>query len=661
MKFFKKKRENIIDKVINKKQKRKINISLFWVFWILFLEFVYRYFIIGNIFNINSLYVILFSIPWIIIFSTLGTLFNEKINKIVNIILLLCVTIVTLAQIVYYNFYDSIFSFFSLTTGTGQVMQFWSMIIEVIIRIWYIFAIILIPLILFLIFNSRLFNYKRIKLVSGIVNIVIFILACGGIFLSIYYSNDDIYSLKRLILKTHAPMLTINQTGLLSMEAIDVYRYTFGFEEEIISVSNDDEVILDNTKEYNIYDIDYESLINNSAGTLNSMHRYFSNVEPTEKNKYTGLFKNKNLIFITAEGFDAIALDENITPTLYKIANNSFVFTNYYQPLFPVSTSDGEYMNLVGLIPKEGVWSFYKSSKISMPLGFGNMFKKAGYTSYGFHDHNYKYYDRHLSHPNIGLTYIGCGNGLQKLMNCKHWPNSDVEMMDATIGYYLNDEKPFATYYMTVSGHLNYNFGGNNMAYRNKDAVSDLSYSTAVKAYLATQIEFDKAMEKLINYLDEAGKLEDTLIVVSPDHYPYGLKKSEMNEISQTDRSDKFENYHTTLIMYNPSIEKTVINKTVSSIDILPTIYNLYGLNFDSRLLMGTDIFSEKEGIVILSDRSWITDKGKYNSVNGTFISTTDEEVTQDYINSINDIVNQKFSMSALILDNNYYSTLGIE
>ncbi len=641
--------------------KRKIIIHFWWIFWILFLEFIYRYFIVGNIININTLYIILFSVPWIIIISLLTTLFNEKVNRVLSIIMTCALTVIFLAQIVYFNFYDSIFSFFSLTTGTTQVLHFWKMIIEVIIRIWYVFLLVLVPFILFIIFHNKIFSFKRIKKSVLIIDLVTFIISIGGIYLLIVNGDNGVYSLKRLLFGTHAPMLTINKTGLLSMEAIDLYRYSFGFEEEVIETTPED-VILDKEKEYNVYDIDFDKLISETTdSTLLNMDKYFSSVTPTEKNKYTGLFKDKNLIFITAEGFDTVALDQNVTPTLYKMANSSYVFTNYYQPLFPVSTSDGEYMNIVGLIPKEGVWSFYRSSKISMPLGFGNMFKKYGYTSYGFHDHNYKYYDRHLSYPNIGLDYIGCGNGLQKKMNCSHWPNSDDEMMDATVGYYLYQDKPFATYYMTVSGHLNYNFSGNNMAYRNKSAVSGLSYSTAVKAYIAAQKEFDKAMEKLLNYLSDAGKLEDTLIVISPDHYPYGLKKTELNEVSTIDRTDKFENYHTTLIMYNPSIEKTVIDKYVSSIDLLPTVYNLYGLDYDSRLLMGADIFSESDGLVILSDRSWITNKGTYNSVSGKFTNKTGEEVSQEYIDGINDKVNKKFSMSSLILDTNYYSKIGIK
>ncbi len=645
--------------------KSKFKIILWWSFLIIYLEIIYKFFIMKDLLTTNTFSVVLFSIPWIIIFTIITSIFNEKVNKILTIVFSFLIILITLAQIVYYNFYNSMFSFLSLTTGTGQVMQFYVMIASVIARIWYIFAIILIPYILFLIFKNKLFDFKKNNLKFLISYLLIFILSFLGIVLVINKNNEGFYSLKRLIFKTHAPMLTIDKTGLFTMEMIDIERYIFGFNEEIyseqINVNNEEEKVPEAKIEYNTTDIDFDKLINDETDDkIKSMHVYFKNTVPSNKNEYTGMFKDKNLIFITAEAFDTIAIDEKLTPTLYKIANNSFIFKNYYQPLYPVSTSDGEYMNLNSLIPKEGVWSFKQTSKISMPYGIGNMFNKEGYVSYGFHNHNYNYYDRQKSHKNIGLKYYGCGNGLEKKMNCKHWPNSDKEMIDATTSYYIDKDK-FMTYYMTVSGHLNYNFSGNNMAYRNKNKVKNLKYSTAIKAYLATQIELDKSIEKLLQVLEEKGKLNDTLIVIAPDHYPYGLTTKQMNEISTIDRNDKFEKFHTTLIMYNPNIEKTVVDKVISSLDILPTIYNLYGLTFDSRLLMGRDIFSNNEHIVILSDRSWITDKGKYNSVTKEFTSTTNEEIEEDYIDRINMIVNQRYGMSSLIIDNNYYKKIGIE
>lgn len=638
--------------------KKKINIFYWWVFWILFLEYIYRIFIIKDFLNINTLIVTVFSFIYITLFSFVTNVFCEKANKIITVFLTIIITFFTLAQIVYYNFYNSIFSFYSLTTGTGQVLHFWSMIVEVIVRIWYIFALILIPVILFIIFNNKIFEYKRNKgiiLYTFIIGLIVSMLSSYVLIKK--YDKGQLYSLNNLIYKTHAPMLTINKTGLLTMEVIDIYRYFFGFEENF-DIKKDEVKNVSKKIEYNKLDIDFDKLIEESNDeTIKSMHEYFSSLTPSEKNKYTGMFKGKNLMFITAEAFDTIAIDENITPTLYKIANNGFIFNNYYQPLYPVSTSDGEYMNVMSLIPKEGVWSFYKTSKNYMPFGIGNMFKKLDYNTYGFHNHNYNYYHREKSHTNIGLTYYGCGNGLEKKMNCKHWPNSDFEMIKATTPYYLNDDKPFMTYYMTVSGHLNYNFSGNNMASRNKSKVKNLNYKDSIKAYYATQIEFDKAIEELLNELEESGKLDDTLIVIAPDHYPYGLTTKDMNTVSRIDRTDKFENYHTSLIMYNPKIENKVVDKVISGIDILPTIYNLFGIDYDSRLLMGSDIFSNTEHIVILSDRSFITSKGKYNSITGEF---SNPNVSKEYIDNINKIINEKFKMSSLILEKDYYKELGI-
>ena len=170
----------------------------------------------------------------------------------------------------------------------------------------------------------------------------------------------------------------------------------------------------------------------------------------------------------------------------------------------------------------------------------------------------------------------------------------------------------------------------------------------------------------MINKLKEKGKLDDTVIVISPDHYPYGLKTSELNEISDTDRSDKFEMFHTSLILYNSEIEENVkVTKYVSSIDVLPTIYNLFGIKYDSRLLMGRDALSDAEGLVILSDRSFINEFGSYNSITGKYTKFK-EDVSNDYIEKLNHEVYQRFTMSSLLLYEkngvylDYYRKLGL-
>ena len=635
--------------------KNKINNIFWWSFLIIYLEIIYKIFVIGNLFTINTLTVLIFSIPWILLISFISSLFNEKVNKIINIVLTIAIVILTLAQIVYYNFYFSIFSLFSLTAGGGgQVIQFVSYIIKVILRIWYIFLIVLIPVILYLILNKKVFKYNKISLKKALFYLLGFNLSFISIIISINISSEP-YPLKKLLFETHAPMLTINKTGLLTMEAIDVYRYFNGFDEKInyYDINNNDY----KSEEYNVMNINFNKLISKETdNTIINMHNYFKNVKPTPKNEYSGLFKDKNIIYIVAESLDTIAIDEELTPTLYKMANNSFVFNNYYQPLYPISTLDGEYMLLSSLIPKEGVWSLYDSSNNSMPFTYGNSFKKNGYTTYAFHNNVYNFYHREEAYPNIGFNYLACGNGLEKNMNCNNWPNSDLEMIESTKNLFINNDK-FASYYMTFSGHLIYNFKENSMSIKNKDSVENLNYSKDVKAYLSANIELDKSLEELLKELEKNNKLNDTLIVISPDHFPYGLTGKEINEKSEFDRNNKFELYHTSLIIYNPNIEKTVIDKTVSGIDVLPTILNLFGIEYDSRLLMGRDIFSDEEHIVILSDRSWITDVCSYDSLTN---KCTNGYSDKEYINRINKIVNERISLSSLIIDKDYYSKLGI-
>ncbi len=650
--------------------KKKLPLVIYFSFLIIYLELVYKVFVLNNVFSINSLTIILFSIPFIMINTILCSLFSNKVNRGISIILSLFLTFIFISQYVYYLFYDSIFSVYSVKEGTGQVFgEFFNAIVKMVSDNVLSIIILLMPFILFLIFGKKIFSFNKGKKSLAIESISLLVFIIVSI-ITVIFNDKGMYSLKNVYTKTHAPMITINKVGLLSMECLDLERYLFGFKEKLYNVKPSESNKGDDIEEvkYNVLDIDFDKLISEEKDDMvKSMHEYFKSVMPTKQNEYTGIFKGKNLIFITAEGFDKIAVDKELTPTLYKLVNNGFVFENYYQPLFSVSTSDGEYMVMNSLIPKEGVWSFYRSSNIYMPFGLGNVFKREGYSPVNaYHDHTYTYYSRDESHPNLGFDkYVGCGNGLEKLMNCKVWPESDIEMIDATINDYIDSDK-FMTYYMTVSGHLNYTFSGNSMSYKNRELVKDLSYSEHIKAYLAANIELDRALEKLLIYLEDNKKLDDTVIVISPDHYPYGLKTSELNEISDTDRSDKFEMFHTSLIIYNSEMKENVkVSKYVSSIDVLPTVYNLFGIEYDSRLMMGRDALSDSEGLVMLSDRSFINENGSYNSITGEYKSFK-SDVSNEYVDNMNYEVYQKFTMSSLLLYEkngvylDYYRKLGL-
>lgn len=626
---------------------------------LLYLELIYHLFIF-NSFKLKHIFLItIFTVLSTIFIDLITSLFTKKVNKWLMIIINCFLSVLFIAQIINYRFYGNVISIYSIIHG-GQVFGFLSAIFSVLWQNIICVILLLIPIPLYIIFNKKIetdnLSWKVILKKNGLL-IIVFILSL----LSLQTDKKEIYSAKNLYYYRHAPLETVKKLGMLTTLRLDLERTITGFEENLTKVTdlNLPEVKEDTKNEdkikYNIEDIDFLKLVEEETKTeIKNIHYYMANETPTKQNKYTGMFKDKNLIVITAEAFSPIAVNEALTPTLYKLVNQGFTFTNFYSPIYYVSTSDGEYVSLTSLLPKESVWSFYKSSKNYLPYVYGNVFKNLGYETYAFHDGQYKYYDRNLSHPNMGYKYMACGNGLEKLMNCKKWPQSDLEMINATFDMYSNEEK-FVAYYMSISGHLEYNFYGNNMANKNKALVADTEYSDKIKAYIACQIELDKALEELINKLKEKDILDDTVIVLSADHYPYGLTNDDINSVTPLEDS-KFDIHKNNLIIWSNTMKKNIkIDKIAESLDILPTILNLFGINYDSRLLIGKDILSDTDGLVILNDRSWITKYGKYNASTQKFTSLTEEEIPENYVNKINEIVANKFVISKNILDTNYY------
>lgn len=405
----------------------------------------------------------------------------------------------------------------------------------------------------------------------------------------------------------------------------------------------------------NVLDIDFSSLAAAEKNKeVKTLHEYFASEEYTLKNEYTGMFEGYNLIYITAEGFAPYAMQEGLTPTLLKMANEGFVFKNYYAPLWMTSTIDGEFVNCTGLLP-DRFYSLRRMIGHDMRFCFGHMFGELRYQTRAYHNHSYTYYDRDETHPSMGYVYKGRGNGLDVK---NQWPGSDLEMMELSVPEYIGTE-PFHTYYMTVSGHMDYNFGGNRMAAKNKSVVADLPYSDMAKAYIACNYELEKALTYLIEQLEAAGVAERTVIALATDHYPYGLEKEVIDELVGHEVEEIFELYKSTLIIWSPSMEEPVeVDKYCTAIDIVPTLANLFGLPYDSRLYMGKDILSTSEGLVMFQDKSFITDRVMYHAATGNVTYLTDEELPEDYVKIMKQVVKNRFKISKGIIDLDYYSYL---
>ena len=635
---------------------KKLNLLIYYILFIVYEELVFSC-IIFKTFPASFGLIILFSIPIAIVLNLITSVFKPKVNKIITYIITIALIIIFGAQIVYYSMYEAIISFFSMMHG-GQVTEFMEVIIDVVLRNWYGILLFIIPLIILIILSKKkviTFEKNSIKQIAIKITSVLIIQLIALLCVN-FINTDDMYSNKNLYYNIHVPKVTANRMGLLTTMRLDLQRFIFGFEEKL-SVQTNAIPKEEEKDSYNITYIDFDKLIKNEEdNTIKEMHEYFSSQEASKKNKYTGMFKDKNLIVLVGESFSSLAIREDLTPNLYKLYKEGFQFDNFYTPIFPVSTADGEYITDTSLIPKEGVWSFLRVAGNYMPYSYANVFEKQGYSSNAYHNHTATYYERDKYIETMGYnSYLAVGTGLEDRMDTSNWPNSDYEMVKTTVDDYINNEK-FMAYYMTVSGHMNYTKIGNMMVYRNWDQVKDLPYSNKAKGYLAANIELDKAVGELLSRLEQAGKLEDTVIVISGDHYPYGLTLGEINELSTFERDDKFEKFRMPFLIWSGSMKGPIkVEKIGSSLDVLPTVLNLFGAEFDSRLLMGRDILSDSDPIVIFSDRSFITDKGRYNSLTEQFMPNEGVTEEEGYVDKINTIIYKKYQMSRLILENDYY------
>ena len=420
---------------------------------------------------------------------------------------------------------------------------------------------------------------------------------------------------------------------------------------------------------YNSYDLDFAQLAAEEAVShIASVHAYVASVPASRQNEYTGLFAGKNLILITAEAFSSQVIDPELTPTLYRLANEGIRFTDYYHPLWGCGTTGGEFANLLGLVPFNGTTVMMETVEQYMLLTMGNQLQRQGYTSSAFHNNDHTFYDRHKTHVHLGYDrFFACGTGMEELLTGSGWPKSDLEMFEATIPEYL-DKTPFSLYYMTVSGHSPYS-KDNMVVARNYDLVKDLPYSEPVKCYIAANLELEFAMASLIRNLEEAGIADDTVIVISTDHYPYGLDSSatwgdgrnyaaELMGVKNLTEQIRDKN---SLIIWSGCVEDMdiVVDTPVSALDILPTLSNLFGLEYDSRLLIGRDVFSETDALVFWPlSYSWKTEKGYYNGLEAKFTPAEGVEVDESYVQSINALVKNKIVFSRAVQNYDYYNLI---
>lgn len=616
-------------------------------------------------------YILLYSIAWGLFGFLLTSFLRPKANRFIRKVLILLLAIPYITEYFIYRQFKIFWSpaevWFAMRTSlSGNIGTIFRLMFNSNGLVHIIFF--LVPFLLYVAFVQYWDKARRVKAGRRLHTLAVICLLFFVTWLLVLVNGEY----RRNYSTEYTFHNAVTHFGLLTADRLEVRNDLFGgklkFEQEpAAEVTSNTTTASDLTEEItrNALDINFGALAESASGIEKELDLYLTTQTASAENDFTGLFKGKNLIVISAESFHGDLIDKNLTPTLYRLANSGITFADYYVPATSGSVG-GEYALLFGMYPMDGASSLPETSAHHNVLTIGSMLTRMGYWGKAYTNLNYTQDGRDLSHMNLGYSegFAGYGSGLESGIT-EQSPRSDLELFQATVPEYI-EQAPFNVYYMTNSGKGSYTKSGNAMSLKNWGAVEQLQgVSDTLLSYIAANLELENAMAYLVSELERTNQARNTVIVLTSNTYPYQLDANahlgnmpRLSELYGYSVETALQRDHNTLIMWSGALESqnpVLVKTPVSVIDILPTLANLFDAEWDSRLFPGRDIFSDAEPLIFDMDYNWRTDKGSYIASAGEFTPTdTMEVVTKDYQKRIRTIVRNKMRMMRGMLDDDY-------
>ncbi len=610
--------------------------------FLIFLPFLLMDIIIRSFGNGTNLYKVwniipnLFTITWACLFIGISLSLKSKIGKWVYLGVNILFLIMFLTNGIYYSMTHNFFDFILLESTSEGAPYMMDCIknCNIWIYIWFVIIIFTIYVGFRKIPKKDNFNYK---------NVIIVVL----VFLLIHLLLPNLYGSANSSLEWNTWQNPRNiyknfNDANKSMSITGLYEYTIrNFYITFLQTEEEE------TSE------DYEFLM--EAFSVNN----------NEVNKYTGIFKNKNLIFVQLEGIDDWLLTEKDMPTLYGMLNNSFVFQNHYSYYNGGgSTFNSEFAVNTGFItPLSYTQNAYSFNKNSFPYSMANMFKNQDYVVNAFHMNSGEYYSRQTNYTNWGYDkYYG-------LLDINDYKDKSYTLDRELINDITFQEKmfpkdsKFVDYIITYSNHLPFtNTKGvckllydmemdlNDTVDMGEESSSMFVQLTEEECIRKQAHETDYMMELLLKKLTELNLIDDTVIVVFTDHYLYTVEDKTI--------LDKYKNTSNNLINKTPffiwqnNMKRTNIKEVTSQLNILPTTLNLFGINYNPNYYIGSDALSSNyKGIVFFSDYSWYD--GNIYVDNG--VIANNKSSSQEYLDEKNYYIHYLTKKNDLALKYNVF------
>ena len=599
---------------------------------------------------------------------------NKTCSKVLIIIIGLVFTIYAFLQLGFNNFIG-VYMSFNTSSQLGAVTSYVKEFLLSFLGKFYFIFIPFVLLILYYIFldkyTERKFSKKfmlksRIKYEPGIrtISTVLALFAIGFVYnetLTAKFMQNELQTVsnEELFQYPSVPSLAINEFGIIGFGFLDIKSLYVDPPETYIFDATDDNISYDTNRTFD--DTLWEKLISEESNTiLNNINNYLINNTITDYNEYTGLFEGKNLIVIMMESVNEIFINPELYPNFYKMYSEGISFSNNYSPRNSCATGNNEFSAMTGLysIQNNCTANVYRDNTYSTSIF--NLFNNAGYRTSSMHDYTEAYYYRGTIHTNMGSgAYYGVQDlGIPYYNEYKNWA-SDEDFMNVAMDITLSEEsdEPFMLWLTTVSSHQPYNQSSVE-GDKYLSLTENTDYPKDLRRYMSKLKTLDNALGILLEKLEAAGELDDTVIVIFGDHYPYGLKDTTINQVLDYDLDD-YERERTPLVIYNSEITAEVVDKYTSYVNLTPTIANLFGLDYDPRLYMGSDVFADDySDLVVFADGSWKNNEVYYNAATSEVTYYTDEVMSIEEIRNINQVITAKMQMSSLIIQNNYYEYL---
>jgi len=614
-----------------------------------------------------------------ILLSFILSWLNKKINKIILLILSFLINLYAFVQIGFNNFIG-VYASFNTRSQLGAVTDYIKDFFSSFKITYYVLFIPFILFVLYYIFLDKLTENKinkkfllktNIVFEPGIRTItsILALTLCSFLY---YESLDASFmqnklqtvSNKDLFKYPSVPSITINQFGILGFGILDTksllneapVNYTYA-----INTSTNDNKETNESKKRTVDDTILDKIIENETNpNLNNITNYIKNATITNYNDHTGIFEGKNLIVIMMESANEIIINKDLYPNFYKLYTEGISFKNNFSPRNSCSTGNNEFSGMTGLytIQNNCTANIYRDNTYFTSIF--NLFKNAGYKTSSMHNYTEHYYARSIIHKNLGSDiYYGVQDlGINYYNVYKDW-SSDEDFMNAAMDITLNNNatNPYMLWLTTVSSHQPYGVSSEE-GDKYLSITENSDYSMELRRYMSKLKTLDNSLGILLERLKASNTLDDTVIVLYGDHYPYGLKNSDINSVLSYDLSD-YEVERTPMVIYNSTIKSEVVDKYSSFVNLTPTVANLFNLDYDPRKYMGTDVFSDEYlNIVAFADGSWKNSEAFYDARTASIKYYTDKTYTTDEIVNINNMVTTKMQVSEAIIRNNYFNYL---